>query len=102
MEHVEWRNPKPLLPPPDEWFIRPSYARVHAYTHTHATQPLAGCVPRPPAVPAAFEDAPSRIHLTQSLFFSPSTLFLGCFQRATQVRTLLHCVAKWQLIPPKN
>ena len=90
MEHKECCNP-PLAPrihcsplPADGWFIRPiqnyrlhthTHTHTHTHAHTHTTQLSDGCIPRPPAVPAAFDDVfngfihPKACSLFSTIFF---------------------------------
>lgn len=102
MEHKEYCKP-PLLPV----FVSlqmdgllDQYKTIHTHAHTHTTHLSDGCIPRPPAVSAAFDDVFNGfIHpkawsffpfTPSSLSISPHCWFLG------QLWT------KWQLIPPQT
>lgn len=76
------------------------YKTIHTHAHTHTTHLSDGCIPRPPAVSAAFDDVfNSFIHpKAWSLFpFTLSSLSISsCCWFLGQL------CAKWQLIPPQT
>lgn len=104
MEHKECCNPPPPPLPTSTVLISLQmdgllgrYKTIHTHPHTHTTHLSDGCIPRPPAVSAAFDDVFNGfIHPKACSFFPFTSSSLSIYPSCWLLGQLC---AKWQLIP---
>lgn len=122
MEHKECCNPPPL--PASTVLLSlqmdgllGQYKTIHTHAHTHTTQLSDGCIPRPPAVPAAFDDVfngfihpkacsfsllvfPSSLSISQSWCSKHKCVLQSTLELNDQTDLVTLLVASPPLLPP--